>query len=62
MILLNWFYKFDIDYWIDLLEYFIILIIYEKYLLLVIEYLLNNVNKFIEKGIIIFYCYIDEVC
>lgn len=60
MTLLNRSHKPDIDYRIDLPEHPIILTTHEKYLSLVIEHLLNNANKFTEKGIITLHCHIDE--
>ena len=60
MTLLNRSHKPDIDYRTDLPEHPIILTTHEKYLSLVIEHLLNNANKFTEKGIITLHCHIDE--
>lgn len=51
--------KPDITYQLDLLQESILIPTHEKYLSLVVEHLLNNANKFTEKGSITLSCRLD---
>ncbi|WP_455586494.1 sensor histidine kinase [Bacteroides sp.] len=51
--------KKDIDYQLELPQESIIIPTHEKYLSLVVEHLLNNANKFTEKGSITLSCQLD---
>ncbi len=57
---LSRYHKPDIEYHMDLPEHPVILSTHEKYLSLVIEHLLNNANKFTEKGTITLRYRMDE--
>lgn len=54
--------KPDVRYQLDLSQESIIIPTHEKYLSLVIEHLLNNANKFTEKGSITLCCQLDTEC